>query len=215
MGKIILSRENGIPIYCYHIITNSSLNKTSQLLLTASETYKDPSGKSQNPTLALSDTSSEHRRLNTQTMLLRDSLQHTGGRAAKIQKSVYQSLGVTSLPIQIRNQGQQNPFPLSLAPSCAHRSEDRFERLGFHGCEDSGTSSANLTSIFLWLRGGMTAGTNRDHYSSKQRDTTFLAQHPLQRRGDICFHFSPEEMAKLPFSASKRSELTPVIHGVL
>lgn len=122
-----------------------------------------------------------------------------------------------------------SPFKSEIGDSKTHSRSPRHppvrtgERITSNACAFTAVRIQALVlptwpSICLWLRGGMIAETNRDHYSSKQQDTTFLAQHPLQRlqrRGDICFYFSPEEIAKLPFSSSKQSELTPVIHGVL
>lgn len=85
-----------------------------------------------------------------------------------------------------------SPFKSEIGDSKTHSLSPRHppvrtgERITSNACAFTAVRIQALVlptwpSICLWLRGGMIAETNRDHYSSKQQDTTFLAQHPLQR----------------------------------
>lgn len=153
MGKIILSRENGIPFYCYLIITNSSLNKRSWLFLV--RYTKIHLAKKQNPTLHC-----QTLLVNTGDLTPRqgywDSLQHTGETAAGVES--LRVLGGDFPPHQGWNSGTANTFLLL----CVHRRyQDWFWMCELSRYEDLGTSSANLSQHFL------KAGTNSDCCSSE------------------------------------------------
>lgn len=167
--------------------------------------------KKQNPTLLLSDTSSEHRRQHL------DSVTETACNTQEKQQqgfSLPESLGVTSLPTKIGIQGLQT-HPCS--PLCAENTRGLFLNMwavtGFR---------------HLWVLWGFRHQfCQPDPASFQDRNQQWvlliwvvsyhflLSICRLQRQQDIYFSLSPAKIAKLLFSSSEKLELIPVIQRVL